>query len=63
MMLDWIGNNNNDSVATEAGKKIESALYSCLRDGLKTPDLGGKLSSQEFTFELIKRINNPYYAI
>ncbi|MHA1409251.1 MAG: isocitrate/isopropylmalate dehydrogenase family protein [Candidatus Odinarchaeia archaeon] len=56
MMLEWIAATYNDQKAKEWANKINDALFDTLRNGLKTPDIGGKLSAQQFTLEIIKRL-------
>lgn len=50
-MLKYIGEN------IHAGK-IEKALFKTLSDGFKTPDLGGNLSTTEFTDKIIENLND-----
>ena len=46
MMLDYLGE-------SEAAERVERALKAVLREGKCTPDLGGSLSTQQFTQEVI----------
>lgn len=48
-MLNYIGE-------IEAGKRIKTALFKTLEDGIKTADLGGNATCSEFTDEIIKRL-------
>ncbi|MBQ8459403.1 isocitrate/isopropylmalate dehydrogenase family protein [bacterium] len=48
-MLKYIGENNY-------AKKIENALYKTLSQGCKTADLGGDLSTSEFTDKIIENL-------
>jgi 3-isopropylmalate dehydrogenase len=48
MMLDWIGDKNNDPVCLEAAVSLENAVAKILADGnVLTPDLGGNASTTE----------------
>lgn len=49
MMLDWLGE-------TEAASLISRAVEQVLKDGARTPDLGGDLSTEAFTATLIEAI-------
>ena len=48
-MLKYIGENNY-------AEKIEKALFKTLSEGSKTADLGGTLSTTEFTDKIIKNL-------
>jgi 3-isopropylmalate dehydrogenase len=48
MMLDWLGIRNQDPHASKAASIIESAIHAVLEQGIKTPDLGGTASTQDF---------------
>ncbi len=56
MMLDWIGLKHGDRQASESAEKVENALLTTLAQGKKTPDIGGTLSTKEFTVEIIKNM-------
>ncbi|MEM2108917.1 MAG: isocitrate/isopropylmalate dehydrogenase family protein [Candidatus Odinarchaeota archaeon] len=56
MMLDWIGLKHGDREASVSAEKIEKALIKTLAQGKKTPDIGGTLSTKEFTVEIIKNM-------
>jgi 3-isopropylmalate dehydrogenase len=48
MMLNWLGERNDDKAATAAGKFIESAVAQVIKEGnTLTPDLGGKAGTRE----------------
>lgn len=49
MMCDWLGAKNNDSKIIEAGKKLESTIFGLVKTGAKTKDIGGTMSTTEFT--------------
>jgi 3-isopropylmalate dehydrogenase len=49
MMLEWLAQKNNDKPTAEHGTRIENAIISLLKQDKKTKDVGGKLSTTEFT--------------
>ena len=49
MMLDWLG-------YSKEAKIIEDAVIDTLRSGIKTPDIGGNATTEEFTNAVISRI-------
>lgn len=54
MMLEWLADKHNDKNAAVEGKRIEDALVCALKKGSKTKDVGGRLSTTQFT-ELVAR--------
>ena len=54
MMLEWLANKYSDKNAVAEGKRIEDAIISALKKGNKTKDIGGNLSTSEFT-ELVAK--------
>jgi len=49
MMLEWIGEKFNDPILFNEAIRIETAITSLLKQNYKTIDIGGKLSTSEFT--------------
>jgi 3-isopropylmalate dehydrogenase len=49
MMLEWLADKYNDPDALTIGKHIEEVIISLLKQNKKTKDIGGKLSTSEFT--------------
>ena len=49
MMLEWLGDRQGDRNAILEGRRIEDAIIKILKQGNKTKDIGGKLSTTEFT--------------
>ena len=48
MMLDWLGDRNNDSVCIDAAITLENAVAKIIADGrIRTPDIGGSSSTTE----------------
>ena len=54
MMLEWLADKYSDMDARAEGKRIEDAIVSALKKDNKTKDIGGKLSTTEFT-ELVAK--------
>jgi len=49
MMFDWLGAKNNDSKCVDVGAKLESTIFDLVKTGAKTRDIGGDMSTSEFT--------------
>ncbi len=49
MMFDWLGAKNNDSKCIEVGAKLESTIFDLVKSGVKTKDIGGDMTTSEFT--------------
>jgi 3-isopropylmalate dehydrogenase len=49
MMLEWLADKYNDKDAFNEGQRIENVITSLLKQNKKTKDMGGKLSTTEFT--------------
>jgi 3-isopropylmalate dehydrogenase len=49
MMLEWLADKYNDKNAFNEGQRIENVIISLLKQNKKTKDIGGKLSTTEFT--------------
>ncbi len=49
MMLDWLGAKHNDSKCVDVGAKLESVIFDLVKTGSKTKDIGGTMSTVEFT--------------
>jgi 3-isopropylmalate dehydrogenase len=56
MMFEWLGMKNNDQKCFTVAKKIESAVYGAVQKGLKTKDIGGNITTSEFTRHVISNI-------
>ncbi|MBI3639553.1 MAG: isocitrate/isopropylmalate dehydrogenase family protein [Thaumarchaeota archaeon] len=56
MMFEWLGMKNNDQKCFEVAKKIESAVYGVVQNGIKTKDIGGNITTSEFTEHVISNI-------
>ena len=52
MMLDWLGNKHSDSKCIEVGQKLESTIFNLVKLGVKTKDIGGSMSTSEFTKQI-----------
>lgn len=49
MMLEWLADRHGDKDAAKEGARIEDAIVSLLRKDKKTKDIGGRLTTTEFT--------------
>jgi 3-isopropylmalate dehydrogenase len=49
MMLEWLADKYNDRDAFKIGQRIENIIISLLKQNKKTMDMGGKLSTIDFT--------------
>jgi 3-isopropylmalate dehydrogenase len=49
MMFDWLGAKHNDSKCVDVGAKLESTIFDLVKTGSKTKDIGGDMSTTEFT--------------
>ena len=49
MMTDWLAARHNDSRCVEASQRLESAIFGTVRRGMRTRDIGGDMSTLEFT--------------
>ena len=49
MMLEWLAAKHNDKDASKNGQRIEKVITRLLKENKKTKDIGGKLSTMEFT--------------
>ena len=56
MMFEWLGMKNNDQKCFAVAKKIESAVYGVVKNGIKTKDIGGNMTTSEFTRYVISNI-------
>ena len=58
LMLEWLALEHNDSQATFEAERIENAIVRMLIENKKTKDLGGSLTTNEFT----RTVMNYLYA-
>ena len=56
MMLEWLGNKNNDQNSISASKELEKTVLQVIESGITTKDVGGKMSTREFTKEITNRL-------
>jgi 3-isopropylmalate dehydrogenase len=54
MMLEWLSDKHGDKNVVQEGKRIEDAITGLLRQNRKTKDIGGGLSTSEFTELVVK---------
>jgi 3-isopropylmalate dehydrogenase len=48
-MLEWLADKYDDRGAFSEGQRIEAAMIELLRKNIKTKDIGGKLTTTDFT--------------
>jgi 3-isopropylmalate dehydrogenase len=58
MMLEWLNEKYKDKEAMRYAKIIEQSIISLLNENFKTKDIGGNLSTTEFTHHLINKIKS-----
>jgi isocitrate/isopropylmalate dehydrogenase len=56
MMLDWLGEQHNDSECLVAAQAIEKAVTETLRKGITVPDFGGKAKTVEMAEAMAEEI-------
>ena len=56
MMLNHLADEREDHACGEAAEAIKAGYNACIREGQTTRDLGGSLSTTEFTDRLIERL-------
>lgn len=56
MMFEWLGMKNGDKKCFAVAKKLESAVYDVVKDGVKTKDIGGNKTTMEFTQHVISKL-------
>ncbi|MGC4940841.1 isocitrate/isopropylmalate dehydrogenase family protein [Kribbella sp. DT2] len=56
MLLAWLGRRVDDPAATRAAQLVDDALFSTIRSGVCTPDLGGDTGTAEFGTAVAKAV-------
>jgi 3-isopropylmalate dehydrogenase len=57
MLLAWLGRRHSDQAALSAAQKIEQAVHTTLsQDSVRTPDIGGNATTDEFGRAVVNRI-------
>lgn len=56
MMLDWLGQKNNDSKCHQVATILENTVHSVVKSGIKTKDIGGDKTTKEFTNEIVSTL-------
>ena len=57
MMLNHLAETREDEACTEAAQRIKAAYNRALAEGEKTADIGGRLSTEQFTRAVISRLD------
>nr|AIF08270.1 isopropylmalate/isohomocitrate dehydrogenase (leuB) [uncultured marine thaumarchaeote KM3_28_B05] len=58
MMLEWLGNKNNDQNSSNTAKILEDVVLNIVKSGVATKDIGGTMSTREFTKEITNRLSD-----
>jgi 3-isopropylmalate dehydrogenase len=58
MMLEWLGVKNNDQNSSDAAKILENIVLNMVKSGISTKDIGGTMSTKEFTKEITNRLSD-----
>ena len=58
MMLEWLCNKNNDQNSSNAARILEDTVLSIVKSGVSTKDIGGTMSTREFTKEITNRLSD-----
>ena len=58
MMLEWLGNKNNDQNSSNAARILEDTVLNIVKSGAATKDIGGTMSTIEFTKEITNRLSD-----
>ena len=58
MMLEWLGTKNNDQNASSAAKILEDTVLNIVNSGVATKDIGGTMSTREFTKEITNKLSD-----
>jgi len=56
MMLEWLGSKHKDKKCFEVAEKLENAVYGVVKKGAKTRDIGGTMTTKEFTTQIISSL-------
>ena len=56
MMLEWLGRKNNDQNSITAAQTLEKTVIRVIEAGITTKDVGGNMSTREFTKEITNRL-------
>ena len=56
MMLEWLGNKNSDQNSISAAQTLEKIVLQVIESGNTTKDVGGNMSTREFTKEITNRL-------
>ena len=57
MMLDWLGAKHNDEKCVIVGQKLESTIFDLVKSGVKTKDIGGNVTTEEFTRNIASNLS------
>ena len=58
MMLEWLGNKKGDQKALTTAATLENSVLELVKSCVVTKDIGGTMSTKEFTLEITKKLLN-----
>ena len=58
MMLEWLSVKNNDQNSSNAAKILEDTVLNIVNSGVATKDIGGTMSTREFTKEVTSKLSD-----
>lgn len=56
MMLEWLGESREDRKCGDAASALRAAIERAVQKGAKTPDLGGSLTTEKMTREIVAEL-------
>ncbi|MFQ5762280.1 MAG: isocitrate/isopropylmalate dehydrogenase family protein [Candidatus Bathyarchaeia archaeon] len=56
LMFEWLGDSKQDPRCSQVAVRIETAVVNCLKEGVVTPDLGGKYTTRQVGEAVASRI-------
>ena len=58
MMLDWLGTKHDDKKCFTVGQELESTIFDLVKSGVKTKDIGGNVTTEEFTRNITNNLSS-----
>lgn len=56
LLLRWLAEQQNDRGLESVAQRVEEGIQATIHDGMRTPDLGGKATTSEFTDAIVHRV-------
>ncbi len=57
MMLEWLSEKHGDPRCGQVAKRLEGAVRDMVQEGARTRDVGGEMTTTQFTGELVSRLH------